>query len=224
MRPFAEVELAGASGHQCDRSRRPAASVAQRPRPAVGAAGPRRYSARGCRGRSSRCPGRGGRRRCGRSSPARGTRSTSWVAAARSAARWWVAETWRGSVEVDAEPVVPSAVAELEPADVGVAAVLLRPDVRDVAGRSTVESPAADPAAALPVRVRLVRPAPEPVERPRARARARGRCRRAARSSSWRRGPRPSPRRGSRRRRGACSAGSWAISRPVAGRRRSRGR
>ena len=49
-----------------------------------------------CPGRSSPCPGRGGRRRRRRSSPRHGITSMSWVAAARSAARTWVADTCPG--------------------------------------------------------------------------------------------------------------------------------
>ena len=99
-----------------------------------------RPAARGARGRDAR-------RRDGRPSRRRGTSSTSWVAAARSAARRWVAETWRGSVELDPQAACRAASRQLEPADVGVAAVLLRPDVRDVlvGRRSTRQRPTSPP-------------------------------------------------------------------------------
>ncbi len=69
-------------------------------------------------------------------------------------------------VELDADAGRAAAVrpARLEPADVGVAAVLLRPDVRDVLvvdGRL----PEPDQAAALAIRVRLVRTGAEPAQR-----------------------------------------------------------
>ena len=69
---------------------------------------------------------------------ATGTRSMSWSAAARSAARTWVDRDLARLVELDPEAGAVDA-GELEPADVGVAAVLLRPDVRDVAGPTTVD-------------------------------------------------------------------------------------
>src|SRR4029077_16171558 len=57
----------------------------------------------------------------------------------------------------------PIGAGQLEPADVGVAAVLLGPDVRDglVGDR---RSPAADEPAAATIRVGLVRTGPEPLD------------------------------------------------------------
>ena len=125
-----EVELASL-GRPADRHRsgpRPGTSR-NGPAPAV-RAGADAGTRGGCPDRSSRSRGRGGRHRDGRSSRATGTTSMSWVAAARSAARRCVTETWRGSSSSIRRP---SPVArQLEPADIGVAAVLLRADVRDV--------------------------------------------------------------------------------------------
>ena len=93
---------------------------------------------------------------------ARGRSSTSCAAASRSAAVEWVAETWPGRSRSTRIP--PSGPRDPEPARVGVAAVLLRPDVGDeLVGDGRPPPP--DPPAPGSVRVRLVRPAPEPLER-----------------------------------------------------------
>ena len=94
---------------------------------------------------------------------ATGVRSTSWVAAARSAARWWVTETWLGVSEVDPEAATGTRLAELQPAHVGVTAVLLGPDVRDVLVGDR-RRPAADEARPLAIRVGLVRAGAEPAQ------------------------------------------------------------
>ena len=122
----AEVELAGLRRSQVDRHLRQSPAMARASSPSVYRPGRMRYSgsvsgpaARGARGRD-------GRHRDGRPSPGagRGPRHGSRRPGRRHGA--WVTDTWRGRVEVDPEAARRPSSPELEPADVGMAAVLLR--------------------------------------------------------------------------------------------------
>ena len=92
-----------------------------------------------------------------------GTSSTSWVAAARSAARKCVAETWRGRSSVDPQPA-PASVASARASGRRRGRRSPAAGCTGRAARLTVDAPATDEPAALAVRIGLVRAGPEPLE------------------------------------------------------------
>src|ERR1035437_5361478 len=94
--------------------------------------------------------------------PATGLSSTAWPAAARAVARKGGAGTPAGGVEGEPEPASLVG-AELDPADVGVTAVLLRPDIADGLILDGA-LPATEQAAALAVGIGLVRAGAKPLD------------------------------------------------------------
>ena len=112
-----------------------------------------------------------------------GVSSTSWVAAARSAARRCVAETCRGSSRTSPQATTRRrrrASSQRTSAWPPFSCGRMYGHVLVGHGRA----PAADEPAALAIRIGLVRTRAEPFERLRARAPSRARCRPAARSVS----------------------------------------